>query len=50
MEQLSEHKLRLLVMEILRMERSNLKTKKKDDGKMAEVIMKTVSSFTDQRF
>ena len=37
-EKLSEKKLQLLMMEVLQMERKNLRTKAKDDGKMAEDI------------
>ena len=49
MEQLSEKKLQLLMMEVLHMERRNLRTKAKDDGKMAEDIAKTIVAYANQR-
>jgi len=50
MEQLSEKKLQLLTMEVLHMERSNLRTKTKEDGKMAEEIAKLIIAYAKQRF
>ena len=49
-EKLSEKKLQLLTMEILHMERSNLRTKARDDGKMAEEIAKLIITYAKQRF
>ncbi len=50
MEILSEKKLQLLMMEVLHMERKNLKTKAKDDGKMAEDIARTIIAYANQRY
>lgn len=49
MEVLSEKKLQVLMMEVLHMERKNLRTKAKDDGKMADMIAKTIISYANQR-
>ncbi|MCX4268889.1 MAG: hypothetical protein OSJ62_09545 [Lachnospiraceae bacterium] len=50
MEKLSEKRLQLLMMEVLQMERKNLRTKAKDDGKMAEDIAKTIIAYANQRY
>lgn len=50
LEKLSEKKLQILMMEVLQMERKNLRTKAKDDGKMAEDIAKTIISYANQRY
>ncbi len=49
-EKLSEKKLQLLMMEVLQMERKNLRTKAKDDGKMAEDIARTIIAYANQRY
>lgn len=49
MEQISEKKLQILMMEVLHMERKNLRTKAKDDGKMADDIAKTIAAYASQR-
>ena len=50
MEKLSEKKLQLLMMEVLHMERKNLRTKAKDDGKMADDIARTIIAYANQRY
>lgn len=49
MEKISEKKLQMLMMEVLHMERKNLRTKAKDDGKMADDIAKTIAAYASQR-
>ena len=49
-EKLSEKKLQLLMMEVLQMEHKNLRTKAKDDGKMAEDIARTIIAYANQRY
>ena len=50
MEELSEKKLQLLMMEVLHMERKNLRTKAKEDGKMADEIARTIIAYANQRY
>ena len=50
MEELSEKKLQLLMMEVLHMERKNLRTKAKEDGKMADDIARTIIAYANQRY
>ena len=49
-ETLSEKKLQLLMMEVLQMERKNLRTKAKDNGKMADDIARTIIAYAKQRY
>lgn len=50
MEKLSEDKMRNMILEILSMERKNLRSKAKTDQKMAEEIQKVIIDYSKMRF
>ena len=50
MQQLSEEKMRMVIFEILNMERKNLRSKAKTDQRMSEEIQKVIIEYARQRF
>lgn len=50
MTQLSEDKIRMIILEILNMERKNLRSKAKTDQRMAEEIQKVIVEYSKMRF
>ena len=50
MGEMTESKMRAMMLEILSMERKNLRTKAKSDNKMAEEIAKVIVAYTKERF
>ncbi|MCI5873738.1 MAG: hypothetical protein PUJ55_04005 [Clostridiales bacterium] len=50
MAQLSEDKMRVIIFEILDMERKNLRSKAKTDQRMAEEIQKVIIEHLKMRF
>lgn len=50
MEKLDESKIRLIMMEIISLERKNLRTKTKNDTKMVEELSKVIIGYSRQRY
>lgn len=50
MAKLSEDKMRTMILEILSMERKNLRSKAKTDQRMAEEIQKVIITYSKMRF
>lgn len=50
MPEMNEDTLRLIIFEILNMERKNLRSKAKTDQKMAEEIGKVIIDYSKMRF
>lgn len=50
MQELSEEKMRVIILEILNMERRNLRSKAKTDQRMAEEIQKVIIDHSKIRF
>ena len=50
MTEITEGKMRAMILEILSMERKNLRTKAKSDNKMSEEIAKVIVAYTKERF
>lgn len=50
MTKLSEDKMRTMILEILNMERKNLRSKAKTDQRMAEEIQKVIITYSKMRF
>lgn len=50
MAKLSEDKMRSIILEILNMERKNLRSKAKTDQRMAEEIQKVIIEYSKMRF
>lgn len=50
MAKLSEDKMRTIILEILNMERKNLRSKAKTDQRMAEEIQKVIIEYSKMRF
>lgn len=50
MQELSEEKMRMVIFEILNMERKNLRSKAKTDQRMSEEIQKVIIEYARQRF
>ena len=46
----SEDKMRTMILEILNMERKNLRSKAKTDQRMAEEIQKVIITYSKMRF
>lgn len=46
MAQLTEEKMRMMILEILNMERKNLRSKAKTDQRMAEEIQKVIIEYS----
>lgn len=50
MQELPEEKMRMMIFEILNMERKNLRSKAKTDQRMAEEIQKVIIDYSKMRY
>lgn len=50
MQQLPEEKMRMMIFEILNMERKNLRSKARTDQRMAEEIQKIIIDYSKMRY
>lgn len=50
MGEITERRMTAMILEILSMERKNLRTKAKSDNKMSEEIARVILAYTKERF